>query len=90
MKFQNGNSYIGEYKEGLKEGFGTYNNKDNTYIGEFTKDKNFGQVKLTLSNSMLYDGNFEYDKMNGFGTLSWSNTYDSKLLTYYGNFKNNQ
>ena len=44
MRYHNGNVYVGEWKQGLKDGFGsmTYEN-GSKYVGEWRNGKKHGQ-----------------------------------------------
>jgi len=44
MKYANGNKYVGEYKDGKRNGEGTYTFVDgNKFVGEYKDGKRSGQ-----------------------------------------------
>ena len=65
----NGEKYIGEMKNGLKEGKGRmYFNNGSRYEGDFKNDKMEGKGILYF-NDGRYEGDFKNDKMEGKGIL---------------------
>lgn len=60
LTFDNGDSYQGEFKDGLFHGKGTFVSKEGwTYVGEFQKGVAEGQGKLTTEANIVYEGRFE-------------------------------
>jgi hypothetical protein len=48
MRYHNGNVYIGEWKQGLKDGFGSMNYENGSkYVGEWRNGKKHGQGNYT-------------------------------------------
>lgn len=81
----NDSYYKGEYVEGYKEGYGTYNDGDgNIYVGFFKKDQYHGQGQLKYANGATYIGGFENGLRSGYGKYVASNG-DVKE----GNWENN-
>jgi len=76
---ENGEKYIGEIKNGLKDGRGIlYYNKDNEkkrklYEGEFKNDKVEGKGKMYWINGNKYYGEWINDKKEGKGILYYNN-----------------
>jgi len=62
--------YIGDYKDGKKEGRGkmVYEN-GNTYEGEWKDDKKNGFGKKIYKDGSFYEGGWKDDKMDGSGTI---------------------
>ena len=63
-------TYIGEFKNGKKEGNGNIFSSDNLffYEGNWENDKKTGLGKL-IDNGIQYNGNFKDDLFNGSGSL---------------------
>ena len=59
-----GDEYVGEFKEGLFNGQGTFTfvNGDE-YVGEFKDDKMHGQGTYTKADGTVYKGIFEKNKL---------------------------
>lgn len=94
--WNNGDSYVGYWENGLKSGFGTYKfSKGDTYIGEFKNDKPNGQGTYYFSNGKIYTGTFQNGrparKSNTTSRFHQENkqkiSYDNGY--YEGNIKNN-
>jgi hypothetical protein len=66
--FPNGNKYVGEYRNGKRNGqfTVTYSN-GSTYVGEFRDDSKSGQGTETFPNGEKYIGEYRDDKRNGQG-----------------------
>lgn len=63
--------YTGEFKDGKRNGKGTYKNiYDDEYVGEFKDDMYNGQGTLTNPDGSKYVGEFKNDMYNGQGTLT--------------------
>ena len=70
--YDNGNKYVGEWKDNQKTGRGTYTWKSgDIYIGEFKDDKNNGQGVLTFVSGDKYSGEFKDSYFNGQGTYTY-------------------
>ena len=75
VTYENGDKYIGEIKNGLKNGKGTmyYNNKDK-YEGEWKNDKMEGTGTYTFHiDGSEYKGELKNDKMEGKGKFTFKN-----------------
>ena len=69
----NGEKYLGEYKDGLKYGHGTYTFPDGgKYVGEYKDGLPNGQGTETYPNGNKYVGEFKDGKYHGQGTYTWS------------------
>eukprot|EP00961_Rhodomonas_salina_P204369 2757587-Rhodomonas_salina.1 len=53
-----GSEYVGQWKDGLREGRGTqvWNETGDTYTGEWRKDRRHGKGKLVCGNGRVYRG----------------------------------
>lgn len=81
-----GHIYSGDFRDGLKIGFGTYKYEDGTvYTGTWKDDKMEGYGKAEFSNGDTYTGNFSDYRMDGKGTYTFSNGD-----VYTGNFRNDK
>ena len=67
--WDNGDKYVGEWKNNKKHGQGTYTFADGTkYVGEYSDGKRNGQFTVTYSTGVKYVGEFKNDKKHGHGT----------------------
>ena len=81
-----GDKYIGEFKNGKKDGQGTYTwTNGNKYVGKFKDDKLMGQGTYTFLNGNKYVGAFKNDQRNGQGTYTFANGDK-----YVGKFKHDK
>ncbi len=77
--FKNGDVYVGQYKYGKPDGFGQYKwQNGNTYTGLFSNGLKHGRGKWKKRaedgagiKCNQYEGNYQDDKKNGFGTFEW-------------------
>ena len=71
--FPSGNKYVGEWKDGKRNGQGTYyyladnKFKGDKYVGEFRDGKYYGQGTLTYAGGHKYVGEFKDSRFNGQG-----------------------
>ena len=83
---QYGNVYIGQIKNGKKNGYGTLKvPNDCTYRGYFNDDKYEGYGTIECNNGCRYTGEFKNGKKNGYGTLKVPKRY-----TYHGYFNDDK
>ena len=69
-----GNTYIGEFKEGLNEGYGTLTTQTGRiYSGEWKKDKLEGYCQIKWPDGQTYEGEFLEGTFNGIGILKCNN-----------------
>jgi hypothetical protein len=64
--------YVGEYKDGKRNGQGTITWSDGkNYVGEFKDGKFNGHGKLTWSDGKKYVGEWKNGRRDGQGTQTW-------------------
>ena len=78
-------SYEGNWKNGLKNGFGTMKKKGSTYEGNWKDGFIDGKGKLKWKSGNVYKGDFKMGKMDGNGYMIWYN----ENKKYSGEWKNN-
>ena len=64
-----GSKYVGNLVDNMMEGFGVLVKGNDLYLGNFTKSKPNGYLKLYKNNKLFYDGNWTNGSFNGEGTL---------------------
>ena len=71
--YSDGSVYVGEFENGIKNGYGVYyfSNGD-VYEGNFKDDKRNGYGVYYFSNGDEYEGNFENGQITGEGTYRWA------------------
>ena len=78
-----GGRYVGEYRNGQRNGRGTYSFADRgKYVGEFKDDQPNGQGVYTYAEGSKYVGEFKDGRPNGQGTATYANGNK-----YVGEFK---
>ena len=84
--WNNGEKYIGNWKDGCMNGEGALFDKDNKKIfeGHYLNNKKYGQGKLYIKDNEYYEGEFFNDKMEGKGSYHYENGD-----IWEGDFKNN-
>lgn len=87
--YENGNTYEGQYREGLREGAGeeTTPNGD-LYIGQWMRDMKHGRGRMVLANGDFYEGEFYENKAHGNGT--YTRGFGEDTTSYDGEFKNGE
>ena len=76
-------NYIGDYSNGVKEGYGIMNIKDGIYEGQM-KGGNFNGIgKFIFNDKRRYEGEYINNKMEGYGIL-----YFPGGKIFVGHFKN--
>ena len=78
---EDGETYFGEMKNGVRNGFGQSNFKNgNIYIGHWKEDKMSGKGTFIWKSGGKYVGELENDNRNGFGKnyFSSGNTYEGQ------------
>ena len=68
--WQNGRVYIGEFKNGLRDGIGMHEINGNKYEGEWKEDNINGQGKYTFADGKSYEGEFKNNKFHGQGKFT--------------------
>jgi hypothetical protein len=82
--WDNGDKYVGEWKNNKMNGQGTFTwASGDMYTGKYKDDKMNGNGTYTWDNGDKYVGEFKNDIQEGQGTLIWSNGNK-----YVGEFKN--
>ena len=72
--FDNGDKYVGEWKDNKRHGQGTYTYANGAkYVGEFKDNKYHGQGTFTFASGAKYVGEFKDDKYHGQGTYTYPN-----------------
>ena len=76
-KWKNGSIYQGEFKEGLKHGYGEWkkvqnSTKCNHFEGYYMFDKKNGHGQFTWESGNIYKGNYRDDERNGYGEMYWT------------------
>ncbi|MBC8554421.1 MAG: caspase family protein, partial [Candidatus Brocadiales bacterium] len=81
-----GDKYVGEFKNGKKDGQGTKTwASGRKYVGEWKDDKMNGQGTYTWASGNKYVGEWKDDKMNGQFTVTYANGNK-----YVGEFKDGE
>ena len=71
--FEDGSTYVGEFRDGKLHGQGTYTFPSGTeYVGEFKDGKFHGQGTYTYVDGGRYVGEFRDDKFHGQGTYTYA------------------
>ena len=74
LTYSNGDKYVGEFKDGKRNGQGTFLfPSGDKYVGEYKDDKRNGQGTYTNANGDKYVGEFKDGKRNGQGTYTQAN-----------------
>ncbi|MBR3471676.1 MAG: hypothetical protein IKH22_03685 [Prevotella sp.] len=69
-----GDQYVGQWKDGLFNGQGTYTWADGSkYVGQYKDDKRNGQGTYTWADGRKYVGQWVNDQRCGQGTFTWPN-----------------
>lgn len=85
-KYPNGNTYKGQFKNGLRTGFGEETTPNgHGYIGQWNLDQKHGKGRLLLNDGDYYEGDFFEGLPNGNGILI--RNFKQDKITYTGEFK---
>ncbi|MCX7861623.1 MAG: hypothetical protein N2449_01350 [Bacteroidales bacterium] len=77
--FQDGAVYVGEFVNGIMEGFGKLTDKyGNVYTGQFKNNKYEGIGKFERTDGTKYIGEFKNGRRHGLGTQYYSASYKEK------------
>lgn len=87
--YKTGNTYDGEWKDGLPSGTGTYNWKSSgdLYVGDFIAGNPKGQGKLTQKDGTYFEGLFTNGNCTGKAKIYFRSIFydeDSKAIDTYG------
>src|SRR3990167_10373203 len=75
-------SYLGETLEGVKHGFGRYEDDFQSWIGTWNKDKKEGLgLSTQLKQNIVYFGTWKADKREGFGILKTGDTIEPQMYS---------
>jgi hypothetical protein len=85
LLYEDGYAYFGEFRNGVRCGFGKEYRKDVSYFGFFKNNKYHGYGEYNYNNKISYFGNFSRGIREGYGMLSMA---DGAL--YCGTFKFNK
>ena len=93
VNFPDGSKYVGELKNGLRDGYGTYSHfldgkQYAEYFGEWKNDKAHGHGTYTFHNGASYVGEWKNNMKHGHGTYIFAP--DSKQKSYVGEWKNDK
>lgn len=70
MRYRNGETYTGDFKEGKKDGFGIYKWTDGScYEGWYVDDKKEGHGKFRSSDNKIFEGVWHGGRREGKGVL---------------------
>ena len=84
--WDDGAKYIGEYKNGEKNGQGTHTwTNGDKYFGEWINERRTGQGTYIWANGDIYIGRFKDGKLVGHGTITY--TDGNKYIGKYNNGK---
>jgi hypothetical protein len=74
INYTNGGVYVGEVRDGIPHGQGTYTfaNGD-VYVGEYRDNQPNGQGTYTFANGSVYVGEYRDNQRNGQGTFTFAN-----------------
>ncbi len=65
--WDNGDKYVGEFKDGLFRGQGTFTSTNgDKYVGEYKDNKRNGQGTFTFASGSKWVGEWENDNLNGY------------------------
>ena len=86
IKWKNNSSYMGEIKNGVKDGIGVFNWSDGSrYEGEFIQDRLEGWGQIYFLEGNIYKGQILNALPHGYGEFIWSN--DNRYVGSYINGK---
>ena len=86
IKWKNNATYVGEIKNGVKDGIGTFKWPDGTkYEGEFIKDRIEGLGQIYFIDGNVFRGQILNGIPHGYGEFIWNN--DNKYCGSYINGK---
>ncbi len=86
FKYENGDTYEGQWKDGLKHGNGKFTWEDGgAYEGQWKDGLMHGNGKYTFKSGNTYEGQFENEKRHGNGKYTFK-----EGDTYEGGYKNDK
>ncbi|KAL4449742.1 hypothetical protein ABPG74_008115 [Tetrahymena malaccensis] len=77
ITYKNGDQYNGQQSNKQKNGFGIFQRKDpqESYEGQWVKDQKHGKGKFINEDGIIYEGVWNNNKSNGYGTLTIPENY---------------
>lgn len=70
ITYPSGRAYVGDFKDGKKEGNGTFTHNGYMYIGEWKNDVPHGKGNLTYPDGVIYLGDFKDGIPEGKGEVT--------------------
>ena len=94
--WENGDKYLGEWKNSDFHGKGTFTFKDNRkgkneeykYVGDFKKNQSHGRGTFIFSNGDEYEGEYKNGLEDGYGIIKYKNGKIKEGIWKYGVFIN--
>ena len=83
LKNNKGVSYVGDFKDSKRHGKGILDTHKVHYEGDFRDDKLCGKGRIIFKiEGHVYEGQFDNNEINGFGTFKWKNgdSYTGNML----------
>ena len=83
LKNNKGVSYVGDFKDSKRHGKGILDTHKVHYEGDFIDDKLCGKGRIIFKiEGHVYEGQFDNNEINGFGTFKWKNgdSYTGNML----------
>ena len=83
LKNNKGVSYVGDFKDSKRHGKGILDTHKVHYEGDFQDDKLCGKGRIIFKiEGHVYEGQFDNNEINGFGTFKWKNgdSYTGNML----------
>jgi len=85
-RYTDGSIYFGQFKDGLRNGQGTYTwRTGDEYVGEWKDGKQHGHCTYIYANQSRYVGEFKNGLKNGQGTFTWHDGDE-----YVGEYKDDE
>lgn len=88
LHYTDGSTYVGQMRDGLREGHGVYTCATEQYEGEWLDDKPHGRGHQSWSDGRYYEGQFHHGKFSGLGKMVWQNP--GGLMVYEGEYADDQ
>ena len=79
LNLNNGDKYVGEWRDNKRHGQGTYNYADGEkYVGEHKDNNRHGKGVYTYASGNKYTGEYKDGKMYGQGTFTYANGVEER------------
>ena len=83
VKYDDGNTYFGQSKDHMKEGYGTFIwCNGNSYAGQYSQDCKHGYGIFTWADGGVYYGQYKKDNRHGYAYQKWADGDE-----YYGQYR---